>query len=117
MKTILVVDDDPDILEGVRMVLKMNGYRVITAMDGDECLQILKEEIPDLILLDIMMPGSPVKSVVDQIKDIKIVFMSIVRKNDAEERGLCNQPNVVEYIQKPFNIDEMVNKIEAILNK
>jgi len=101
IKTVLVVDDDPDIRESIKMVLEVNGYNVITAIDGDQCLEKLNETKPDLILLDIMMPGTP--------------FMSIVRKSDMENRGLCAQDNVVDFFQKPFNVRDMVNKIERIL--
>jgi DNA-binding NtrC family response regulator len=115
IKTVLVVDDDPDIRESIKMVLEVNGYNVITAIDGDQCLEKLNETKPDLILLDIMMPGTPVGEIVKKIKDVKIAFMSIVRKSDMENRGLCAQDNVVDFFQKPFNVRDMVNKIERIL--
>ena len=78
-KTILVVDDEADIRDSVKMILEPNGYKVLTATDGDDCLKILKQKTPDLILLDIMMPGTPVGEVVKKIKDIKIAYMSVVR--------------------------------------
>ncbi len=97
------------------MVLEVNGYNVITANDGDECLEKLNETKPDLILLDIMMPGTPVGEIVKKITDVKIAFMSIVRKSDMENRGLCTQDNIVDFFQKPFNVRDMVSKIEQIL--
>ena len=57
-KTILVVDDEPDIRQSVKTILEVNGYGVVTAVDGDDCLQKVSEYKPDLILLDIMMPDS-----------------------------------------------------------
>jgi len=115
MKTVLVVDDDEDIRESVRMILRINGYRVITAVDADDCLDKLGLETPDLILLDIMMPGRPVSDVVKRVTNIKIVFMSIVRETDAKEKGLCSQNNVVDFLQKPFNLDDLVSKVETLL--
>lgn len=116
-KIILVVDDEPDIRESVKVILEMNGYSVVMAVDGDDCLVKIAEYKPDLILLDIMMPGTPVTDVVKQIPDIKIAFMSVVRISDARKRGLCTQDNVVDFFQKPFNVTELVERVELILNE
>ena len=115
-KKILVVDDEPDIRESVRMILEKNGYNVITAENGDECLETVKET-PDLILLDIMMPGTPVSEVVKKINDIKIAFMSVVRISDARKRGLTTQDNIVDFFQKPFNVTDLIDRVEIILNE
>ena len=116
-KTILVVDDEPDIRQSVKQILQVNGYIVVTAVDGDNCLRKLKELTPDLILLDIMMPGTPVGDVVKQIKDVKIAFMSVVRISDARKRGLCTQDNIVDFFQKPFNVSDLVDRVELILSE
>jgi len=115
MKTVMVVDDEEDIRESVKTILKINGYNVITANDGDECLEKINTETPDLILLDIMMPGRPIGDIVKQITNIKIVFMSVVRKSDAINKGLCEQQNVVDFLQKPFNLSDLIVKIENLL--
>lgn len=115
-KKILVVDDEPDIRESVKMILQINGYEVYTAEDGDECLKKAHEVNPDLILLDIMMPGTPIDNIVKQIKDIKIAFMSVVRISDARKRGLCSQDNIVDFFQKPFNVTDLLDRVELILN-
>jgi DNA-binding response OmpR family regulator len=117
MKTILVVDDEPDVRDTVKMILEKRGYRVITAVDGDDCLNRLHEANPDLILLDIMMPGTPVKNVVEQIKNSKIAFLSVVRISEAEKCDLLKQKNIVDFIQKPFDVDELIRRIGAILNE
>ena len=116
-KVVLVVDDEPDIRESVKMILEMNGYTVVMAVDGDDCLDKVKQYTPDLILLDIMMPGTPVTEVVKQISDIKIAFMSVVRISDARKRGLCAQSNIVDFFQKPFNVSDLVERVELILNE
>ncbi|MEF8880160.1 MAG: response regulator, partial [Candidatus Thermoplasmatota archaeon] len=90
---------------------------VVTAVDGDECLRKVEESNPDLVLLDIMMPGTPISEIIGQIKEIKIAFMSIVRKSDMERRGLYQQENIVHFFQKPFNVDDMVDTIEEILGE
>ena len=116
-KTILVVDDEPDIRQSVKQILQVNGYIVVTAVDGDDCLKKLNELTPDLILLDIMMSGTPVGDVVKQIKDVKIAFMSVVRISDARKRGLCTQDNIVDFFQKPFNVSDLIDRVELILSE
>lgn len=117
VKTVLVVDDEEDIRESVRMILEKNGYKVVTAEDGDDCLNKLQEITPDLILLDIMMPGTPVAEIIKNITDIKIAFMSVVRISDARKKGLCSQENIVDFFQKPFNVTDLIDRVELLLNQ
>jgi DNA-binding response OmpR family regulator len=114
-KKILVVDDEEDIRKSVKMILEVNGYEVLTAIDGDDLLNKIGQVTPDLILLDIMMPGPPIQEVIKQIQNIKIAFMSVVRISDARKRGLCSQDNIVDFFQKPFNVTELIDRIELIL--
>jgi len=116
-KTILVVDDEPDIIDSVKIILEKNGYKVETAVDGDDCLKKLSKIKPDLILLDIMMPGKPIDEVVKNIKDIKIAFMSVVRISEARKKGLCKQENIVDFFQKPFNVSDLIDRVGLILNE
>jgi len=117
MKTILVVDDEPDVRDTVKMILEKKGYTVLTAVDGDDCLNMLHEKNPDLILLDIMMPGTPVKDVIKQIENIKIAFLSVVRTSEAEKQDLLKQKNIVDFIQKPFDVNNLIKRVEVILNE
>jgi DNA-binding response OmpR family regulator len=115
-KTIFVVDDEEDIRESVKTLLEKNGYNVITAENGDDCLNKLKKVTPDLILLDIMMPGMPISDVVKNITDIKIAFMSVVRISDARKKGLTSQDNIVDFLQKPFNVTDLIDRVELHLS-
>jgi len=117
MKTILVVDDEEDIRESVKLILETRGYKVEMAVNGDDCLKKLTSVNPDLILLDIMMPGKPVDEVVRHIKNVKIAFMSVVRISEARKRGLCTQENIVDFIQKPFDVGDLVGRVELILGE
>ena len=115
-KTILVVDDEPDIRQSVKQILQVNGYTVETAVDGDDCLQKLKELTPDLILLDIMMPGTPVKEILPKVKNIKIIYVTVVRIIEAEKQGLLGQRNIVGFIQKPFDINGLLKEVKKIID-
>jgi DNA-binding response OmpR family regulator len=116
-KTIMVADDEPDIRATVKTVLEQNGYKVITAISGDDCLKQLKKGKPDLILMDIMMPGTPTKDVVSQIKDVKISFLSVVRTSEAEKEELVKQKNIVDFIQKPFDINELLKRVKKLVGE
>ena len=114
MKVVMVVDDEEDNRETVKAILEPNGFKVITAIDGDDCLKKLNEEKPDLILMDIMMPGTPVRDVVKQIKGIKISYLSVVRVSEAEKEDLMNTNNIVDFIQKPFDIKVLLDKVKKL---
>ena len=120
-KIILVVDDEPDILETISEILNLEGYTVFTARNGNECLEKLDDIIPDIILLDIMMPGLTTKEILDQIeqderlKDTKIIFVTAVGMTEAEKEELLSREKVVGFVQKPFELDELLSKIKAVL--
>lgn len=115
VKTIMVVDDEPDIRNTVKMILEKEKYKVVTAVNGDDCLKQLNKTKPDLILLDIMMPGTPVREVVKKIKTVKIAYLSVVRTSEAEREELLGQKNIVDFIQKPFDIKDLVKKVKKIV--
>jgi DNA-binding response OmpR family regulator len=114
-KTVMIVDDEGDIRKTVKMILEKEGYKVLTAVNGDDCLKQLKKEKPNLILMDIMMPGTPVKEVVKQIKTTKIAYLSVVRTSEAEREQLLGQKNIVDFIQKPFDIKELVKRVKKLV--
>ena len=116
-KKIMVVDDEADIRSSVKTILEKEGYEVITAINGDDCLKKLEKGKPDLILLDIMMPGTPVREVVKKIKNVKISYLSVVRTSEAEKEKLLGQNNIVDFIQKPFDIADLVKRVKKIVGK
>jgi len=121
-KTILIVDDEPDILITISQMLKIKGYKVIEANDGKECLQILNKSnsIPDLILLDIMMPEISGWDVAAKIKEnpewknIPIVFLTA--KGDTMSIGMGEMTSE-DYIVKPFDINNLMIRIKKIMEK
>jgi CheY-like chemotaxis protein len=116
IKTVMVVDDDEDIRSTVKTILEKQRYNVIVAFSGEDCLKKLEGgNKPELILMDIMMPGIPVKDVVSKIKGIKILYFSAVKMSDEEKKDLEKVGNVVGFIQKPFDLDELVKKIKSLI--
>ncbi len=118
MKTIMVVDDEPDIRDTVTTLLESKGYNTFTAVSGDDCLkQLKKHENPNLILMDIMMPGTPVRKIIPKIPaSIKIAYLSVVRTSEAEKEALLAFKNVVDYIQKPFDVKELLERVKKLVN-
>jgi len=116
VKTILVVDDERDVRESIKSVLEKNGYDVITAIDGDDCMKkVSKKKRIDLILLDIMMPGMPVGKLVSKLKAYKVAYLTVVRVSEAEKGELLKKRNIVDFIQKPFDIDALVKSVRRVV--
>jgi len=125
---ILVVDDDPDILEAISIILEANGYEVITARDGIDGLNKLKEEKPDLMILDLLMPKLDGFGVCKKLKDprwskyanMPIIILSSVREEASRRRyeletGL--QLDVDDYVEKPIEHTILLERVENILKK
>jgi len=115
VKIIMVVDDEQDIRDSAKLILEKNGYKVITAVSGDDALKQVATANPDLILLDIMMPGTPAKDIVPKLSKFKIAYLSVVRTSEAEKEDLMKNKNVVDFIQKPYDIDELLKRVKKIV--
>ena len=116
-KIIMIVDDEPDNVATVKAVLLKKGYRVVAAADGDDCLQKLSKQKVDLVLIDIMMPGTPVREIVEKINGTKIAYLSVVRLSEAEQEELLKSKNIVDFIQKPFDIDDLAARVKKAVGE
>jgi len=118
MKKIMVVDNEPDIVDLTRTVLELGGYSVMPAYSGEECLRKLEKETADLILLDIMMPGMSGWDVFNRIKkknsEIKVAFMSVLEISDKRKQVLLDE-GLADYIMKPFDKETLLKKVDNIL--
>jgi two-component system response regulator AtoC len=114
-KLILSVDDEADIRETVKDVLKDAGFAVETAVDGKDCLNKLKKIKPDLILLDILMPGLTTKEIMDGIKkkypEVPIILLTVVKLSEATKKKMIGS-NHVGYIEKPFDNADLIRRIK-----
>jgi len=119
-KTIMIVDDEPDTVESFKMVLRNEGFHVVTATGGQECLDKLKKESVDLILVDFFMPEISGRETVERIrenpelKDIKVAFLTIARFRGKGGK-ILEELNVVDYIRKSTDIDEFIGRVKKIL--
>lgn len=119
LKTILVIEDDVSILRGLKDNLKFEEYEVLTAADGQEGLKLALEKSPDLILLDIMLPGISGYDVCRKVKeqkfDLPIIMLTARGKEVDKIAGL--DLGADDYITKPFSTPELLARIRAILRR
>ena len=119
--TILVVDDDPAILMGLMLKIKRHGYRVLTAKDGNEGIQKAKDNKPDLVLSDIMMPfpdGFEMRRILSQDPQLaSIPFIFLTARTDVQDRLRGLREGADDYILKPFDADEVLARIDALIRR
>jgi DNA-binding response OmpR family regulator len=119
--TILVVDDEPDIIKLIEISLRMARFETITATGGAEALVAVQTRRPDLVLLDIMMPGMSGYEVCQRIKEdpdlssIPVVFLTAKGQRGDAEKGL--QMGASDYIVKPFDPYDLGNRLRKVLGR
>lgn len=116
-KLILVVDDDREMVDGLRAVLERQGYRVIQAHDGHQGKQAIYLHRPDLVILDMMMPrmgGFPVLEHFRDKKDAPPIIM-ITANEGSRHKAYAEYLGVVDYIRKPFAMERLVEAVNRIL--
>lgn len=119
-KKILIVDDEPDFVEMLKMRLEANNYEVVSASDGEEGLKKAKEEQPNLILLDIMMPRVDGTTMAQNLKlnpetkDTPVIFLTCLFQKDEEKNmGHLIKGNLL--MAKPFDAQELLTMIEKVV--
>ena len=121
VKKILIADDEPDILEIIQFNLIAEGYEVITAKNGDEAIEQAKKYLPDLIILDVMMPGKNgldtcnILRMQPAFKETLIIFLSALSDEGTEIRGL--ESGADDYLTKPIRPKILVSKVNALFRR
>jgi DNA-binding response OmpR family regulator len=120
-KRILVADDDPDLLDLLKMDLGFQGYEVLTASNGKEALQVALNETVDLVLLDVMMPYIDGYHVAYELtnklgaKAPKIMIMT--SRDTVKEKGIALMSGAMEILQKPFEMAKLHERVAAVIAK
>jgi len=115
---VLIVDDDLAIIKLLRANLKAEDYEILTAMDGTEALQIIEMELPDLVILDIMMPKMDGFEVCQQLREwsqLPIIMLSA--RGDEEDKVKCLELGADDYITKPFGVGELIARVKAVFRR
>jgi DNA-binding response OmpR family regulator len=118
-KEILIVDDEPSIVVPVQFLMQQQGYNVLVAEDGHDALDMIYKYQPDLVLLDIMLPGIDGHEVCEivrlnpKLRDVKIIFLTAKGREVEIAKGLALGADA--YITKPFSNAELVAKVKTVL--
>lgn len=117
-KTVLAIDDDPKILKVLSQYLEEDGYKVFTALNGKEALELLEKKQVSVVLLDLVLPDTDGLSLMRQIqskKDVPIIVVS--GKGDATDKVVGLELGADDYICKPFHLREVVARIKSVLRR
>jgi two-component system alkaline phosphatase synthesis response regulator PhoP len=121
MKKILIVDDEPNIVMSLEYTFKKNNFEVFIARDGQEALDLLTQQLPDVIILDVMMPMVDGFATLKQIKssgrhkNCKVIFLSAKNNESDIQRGLSLGANL--YMTKPFSIKKLLEQVNSLLTE
>ena len=119
MSTILIADDEPNIVAALEFLLERNGYEVIIARNGEEALEMVERRVPDMVLLDIMMPVRSGYEVCRRVREradwrhIKIIMLSAKGRDAEVSKGLATGADL--YVIKPFSPADLLARIKDLL--
>ena len=126
LTNVLVVDDDPDIREAIKIVLETQPYELIFASNGEECLEQVQKNTPDVIILDLLMPKKDGFEVIKELREhpsyprIPILVLTAVKKEAAGRRyelETALRMDVDDYIEKPIQPDDLIDRVKRILTR
>jgi two-component system KDP operon response regulator KdpE len=117
-RRILIVDDEPNLVDAVRMYLEMEGFTVLTALSGTEALGKVREFLPDLVILDVMMPGMDGFEILRELRTVSnlpVIMLTARGEEDDKVRGL--RLGADDYVAKPFSQRELLSRIQAVIRR
>jgi two-component system OmpR family response regulator len=120
MAKIMIVDDHKDIVDTLSQIVAKMGHTADTAYNGEEFLNKVGKSKPDLVLLDVMMPGLTTKQILNKLTEknlgkLKIILVTVVRIADEEKDALLKDSNIVDYVTKPFKVTDLMERIKKQL--
>lgn len=119
-KRILIVDDDPEIIESVRFALQDEGYEVSIARDGNQGLAMAETQTPDLLILDMMMPKRSGFLVLEKIRSgesQEVPIIMITANEGSRHKAYAEMLGVNDYIRKPFAMDRLIDAVNQLINR
>jgi DNA-binding response OmpR family regulator len=117
-KRVLLVDDDNEIIESMRLALESRGYRILIARDGNQGLAMAEREDPDLVILDMMMPkrsGFLVLEKLRRTRPVPLRVIMITANEGSRHKAYAEMLGVDDYIRKPFAMDRLLESVERLL--
>lgn len=117
-KRVLIVDDDAEIIESLRLALEAKGYTVLVARDGNQGLALAERETPDLILLDMMMPKRSGFLVLERLRKTRptpVRVIMITANEGNRHKAYAEMLGVDDYIRKPFAMDRLLDSVQRLI--
>jgi len=117
-KRVLLVDDDPEIIDAIRYALESRGYQIFIARDGNQGLAMAEREDPDLVILDMMMPkrsGFLVLEKLRRTRSVPVRVIMITANEGSRHKAYAEMLGVDDYIRKPFAMDKLVDAVRRLL--
>lgn len=117
-KRILLVDDDQEIVESMRIALQAKGYEILVARDGNQGLAMAEREDPDLVILDMMMPKRSGFLVLEKLRRTRAVPLRVIMitaNEGSRHKAYAEMLGVDDYIRKPFAMDRLMESVERLL--
>ncbi|MBP85734.1 MAG: two-component system response regulator [Planctomycetaceae bacterium] len=117
-KRVLLVDDDPEIVDALRYALEAKGFEILIARDGNQGLAMAEREDPDLVILDMMMPkrsGFLVLEKLRRTRDVPIRVVMITANEGSRHKAYAEMLGVDDYIRKPFPMDRLIESVQRLL--
>jgi DNA-binding response OmpR family regulator len=115
MTKIMIVDDETDLREMLNLMIRKEGFETATAENGDDFLNKIDVFQPDLVTLDVMMPGLTTREILEKLPEKKtkpkIILLTVVRYSEEEKQKLY-QKGIVDYVTKPFEMDNLIKTIQ-----
>jgi len=116
-KTVLIVDDDRELVEGLKLMLERQGYRVVHAHDGHQGKQMIYNHKPDLVILDMMMPRMGGYPVLEHFRDKPAPPIIMITANEgSRHKAYAEYLGVVDYIRKPFAMERLIEAVQKALS-
>ena len=121
MKKIMVVDDEQDLREMIHLIMQKEGYETEMAENGKDFLEKIEKFHPDLVTLDVMMPGLTTNNILEKLHkkkiNTKIVLLTVVRFTEKEKQHLFEKGLIVDYLTKPFEVKELICTVHKHTDK
>ena len=117
-KRILVVDDEPRMIKFVQYNLELDGFQVISASNGLEAIEKAKMELPDLVIMDVMMPqmdGFEALRLIREVSDVPVIMLTV--KDEEDDKHLAFSAGADDYLTKPFSPRELGDRVKAVLRR
>ncbi|SEO48772.1 response regulator transcription factor [Aquisalimonas asiatica] len=118
-QSVLIVDDEPNIILSLRFLMKAEGYRVRVAQDGSEAIAAVQQEAPDLVLLDVMLPGRDGYQICEELRrmpacaNTRIIMLTARGRPVDAEKGLATGAD--DYVSKPFSTRDLLRRVRDLL--